>query len=182
MAALFDDVARYRLWLDVELAVTAALESRGEVPAGVTARLREAARVDPARIDQIEATVKHDVIAFLTQIGETVGPDARYLHLGMTSSDLVDTATALQLVRATDLLLEETDALRETAGTLARTHKDTVMVGRTHGIHAEPITFGLKVIVWYEELGRARTGSAARVPRSRSEIFGRGRDAHLPPI
>ncbi|HET7903623.1 MAG TPA: adenylosuccinate lyase, partial [Candidatus Eisenbacteria bacterium] len=90
MAALFDDAARYRLWLEVELAVTAALEARGEAPAGVTARLRASARVDAARIDEIEATVKHDVIAFLTQVGETTGPDARYLHLGMTSSDLVD--------------------------------------------------------------------------------------------
>jgi adenylosuccinate lyase len=166
MAALFDDAARYRLWLEVELAVTAALETRGEAPAGVTARLRASARVDAARIDEIEATVKHDVIAFLTQIGETTGPDSRYLHLGMTSSDLVDTATALQLARATDLLIAETESLREAAGTLARAHKETVMVGRTHGIHAEPITFGLKVLVWYEELGR----SLERLRRAREEI------------
>ncbi|HSQ59871.1 MAG TPA: adenylosuccinate lyase [Acidobacteriota bacterium] len=183
MAALFDDAARYRLWLEVELAVTAALEARGEAPAGTTARLRASARVDAARIDEIEATVKHDVIAFLTQIGETTGPDARYLHLGMTSSDLVDTATALQLTRATDLLVAETESLREAAGTLARAHKETVMVGRTHGIHAEPITFGLKVLVWYEELGRA----LERLRRARDEIaVGKlsgavGTLAHLPP-
>jgi adenylosuccinate lyase len=166
MAALFDDAARYRIWLDVELAVTAALEKRGEAPAGAAERMRAAARVDVARIDELEATLRHDVIAFLTQIGETVGPDARYLHVGMTSSDLVDTALAVQLTRATDRLLAEVEALRESARSLALKHKETVMVGRTHGIHAEPITFGLKVLVWYEELGRA----VARLRSARAEI------------
>jgi len=156
MAAIFEDAARYQTWLDVELAVTRALERRGEAPAGAAARIQTAARIDPARIDAIEATVRHDVIAFLTQVGETAGPDARWLHLGMTSSDLVDTALALTLVRAVDLLLPEVEALREEARRLALRHKDTVMVGRTHGIHAEPITFGLKALVWYEELGRSR--------------------------
>ena len=166
MAALFTDAARYRTWLDVELAVTQALERRGEAPEGTAARIRAAARIDPARIDALEATLRHDVIAFLTQVGETVGADARWLHVGMTSSDLVDTALALTLVRATDLLAGEVEALRETTRGLALRHKDTVMVGRTHGIHAEPITFGLKVLVWYEELGRAR----ARLARAREAI------------
>jgi adenylosuccinate lyase len=166
MAALFDDASRYATWLDVELAVTAALEARGEAPAGAAARMRAAARVDVARIDELEATLRHDVIAFLTQVGETVGADARYLHLGMTSSDLVDTALAIQLVRATDLLIAEAEPLRDAARALALKHKETVMVGRTHGIHAEPITFGLKVLVWYEELGRA----IARLRSARAEI------------
>jgi adenylosuccinate lyase len=166
MAALFDDGARFAIWLEVELAVTAALEKRGEAPAGVAARMRAAARVDVARIDELEATLRHDVIAFLTQVGETVGTDARYLHVGMTSSDLVDSSLAIQLARATDLLLAEAEALREVTRTLALKHKDTVMVGRTHGIHAEPITFGLKVLVWYEELGRA----VARLRSARAEI------------
>ncbi|HYJ32329.1 MAG TPA: adenylosuccinate lyase [Candidatus Binatia bacterium] len=166
MAGLFDDRARYATWLDVELAVTRALERRGEAPAGASARIAAAARIDPARIDELEATLRHDVIAFLTQVGETAGADARYLHLGMTSSDLVDTALALTLVRATDLLLPEVDALREETRRLALRHKDTVMVGRTHGIHAEPITFGLKALVWYEELGRARE----RLQRARATI------------
>ena len=122
MAALFDDANRYAIWLDVELAVTAALEKRGEAPAGAAARMRAAARVDVARIDELEATLRHDVIAFLTQIGETVGADARYLHLGMTSSDLVDTSLAIQLVRATDLLLVEAEALRDAARSLALKH------------------------------------------------------------
>jgi adenylosuccinate lyase len=166
MAALFEDAARYRTWLDVELAVTRALERRGDAPSGAAARIQAAARIDPARIDELEATLRHDVIAFLTQVGETAGADARYLHLGMTSSDLVDTALALTLVRAADLLLPEVEALREEARRLAVRHKDTVMVGRTHGIHAEPITFGLKALVWYEELGRARE----RLLRARAAI------------
>jgi len=183
MAALFDDAARYQTWLDVEIAVTAALEKRGEAPAGVADRIRAAARVNVARIDRLEETLRHDVIAFLTQIGETVGADARYLHLGMTSSDLVDTAMALQLVRATDLLLKEAEALRETARGLALKHKETVMVGRTHGIHAEPITFGLKVLVWYEELGRAIARlRAARVEIAVGKLSGAvGTLAHLTP-
>jgi adenylosuccinate lyase len=166
MGAIFEESARFRIWLDVEIAATAALEKRGEVPAGVAARIRAAARIDVPRIGELEATLRHDVIAFLTQVGETVGADARYLHLGMTSSDLVDTSMAIQLVRATDLLRREAEALRDAARHLALKHKDTIMVGRTHGIHAEPITFGLKVLVWYEELGRA----LARLDAARTEV------------
>ena len=166
MAALFEDRARFQVWLEVELAVTQAMERRGDVPRGVTARVREGAKVDPKRIDELEATLRHDVIAFLTQVGETVGPDARHLHLGMTSSDLVDTALALTLTRACDLLAREVEPLREAVRALALRYKDTPMVGRTHGIHAEPITFGLKVLVWYEELGRAEV----RLQRAREAV------------
>jgi adenylosuccinate lyase len=166
MTALFSDETRYRTWLDVEIAVTEAMEAAGDVPRGVTARLRGAARIDALRVDQLEATLRHDVIAFLTQVGETVGEDARYLHLGMTSSDLVDTALALTLTRATDLLIREVGTLREAAKTMALRHRETAMVGRTHGIHAEPITFGLKILVWYEELGRA----LARLTRAREAV------------
>ena len=155
MAALFSDDARYRTWLEVELAAAQEMERAGDIPRGVTARVRERARIQPGRIDELEGTLRHDVIAFLTQVGETVGEDARHLHLGMTSSDLVDTALALTLTRAADLLTTEVEALRETARTLAVRHRETPMVGRTHGIHAEPITFGLKILVWYEELGRS---------------------------
>ena len=183
MAGLFEDAARYRTWLEVELAVCEAMERRGDVPAGATARIRGSARIDPARIDELEETLRHDVIAFLTQVGETAGPDARFLHLGMTSSDLVDTALALTLVRASDLLLAETEALRDTTRSLALRHKETVMVGRTHGIHAEPITFGLKILVWYEELGRALVRlRAARAAIAAGKLSGAvGTHAHLSP-
>ena len=183
MSALFEDDARFRVWLEVELAVTQAMERRGDVPRGVTARIRERAVVDPRRIDELEATLRHDVIAFLTQVGETVGADSRHLHLGMTSSDLVDTALALTLTRASDLLSREVAAMRDAVRSLALKHKNTPMVGRTHGIHAEPITFGLKVLVWYEELGRAEE----RLKRARAAVaVGKlsgavGTLAHLPP-
>ena len=183
MAALFDDAARYRTWLEVEIAAAEAMERKGDVPRGATARIRERARVDAKRVDELERTPRYDVIAFLTQVGETVGEDARHLHLGMTSSDLVDTALALTLVRATDLLTREVEGLRQAARDLAVRTRDLPMVGRTHGIHAEPITFGLKVLVWYEELGRALD----RLARARDAIaVGKlsgavGTHAHLSP-
>src|SRR5882672_8837149 len=183
MAALFEDSARYRTWLEVELAVCAAMERRGEVPAGVAARVRARAKVDLKRVDELEATLRHDVIAFLTAVTESAGEEARHLHKGMTSSDLVDTALGMTLARASDLLLAEVAGLREAVRVLALKHKETVMVGRTHGIHAEPITFGLKVLVWYEELGRA----LERLVRAREGIaVGKlsgavGTHAHLSP-
>jgi len=183
MAALFEDVARYRTWLEVELAVCAAMERRGEVPAGVAARIRSKARIDPKRVEELEATVRHDVIAFLTHVADSAGEDARYLHKGMTSSDLVDTALALTLTRACDLLAAEVKLLREVARTLALRHKETIMVGRTHGVHAEPITFGLKILVWYEELGRALDRlNRARAGIAVGKLSGAvGTHAHLSP-
>jgi adenylosuccinate lyase len=166
MSALFEDAARYRTWLEVELAVCAAMERRGEVPAGVTARIRSRATIDPARVEELEETVRHDVIAFLTHVADSAGEDARHLHKGMTSSDLVDTALALTLTRACDLLTAEVKRLRGVTRELALRHKETIMVGRTHGVHAEPITFGLKVLVWYEELGRG----LERLTRARAGI------------
>lgn len=154
MAAVWSDDARLAAWLRVELAATGAREARGDVPAGVTARLRAAAKLDLARMLAIEADVHHDVIAFLTMVGESVGDDARHLHTGMTSSDLVDTALALQVQEAGRLLVAALARVRRAAWALAQSHRRTPMVGRSHGVHAEPITFGLKALLWSEELGR----------------------------
>ncbi|MEQ1834398.1 MAG: adenylosuccinate lyase [Candidatus Eisenbacteria bacterium] len=154
MAEVWGDAHRLRLWLDVELAATEAREARGDVPAGTGQRIRGAVRLDLARMLAIEADVHHDVIAFLSMVAETAGDDARHLHAGMTSSDLVDTALALQMQEAGRVLVTELTRLRRAAWTLAQKHKRTPMVGRSHGVHAEPITFGLKCLVWSEELGR----------------------------
>ena len=154
MRAVWNDEHRLRGWLEVELAATAAREARDEVPAGTTERIRRAARIDVNRMLEIEADVHHDVIAFLSMLSESVGPDARHLHAGMTSSDLVDTALARQIVAAGSVLAGSLARVRRAAWKLAHEHKRTPMVGRTHGIHAEPITFGLKCLIWSEELGR----------------------------
>jgi adenylosuccinate lyase len=157
MSHAWSDARRLEWWLEVELAAVAARESRGEVPAGVAARARGSARLDETRMLAIEAEVRHDVIAFLSMLSESIGDDARHVHAGMTSSDLVDTALACQIQEAGTLLLEGVRRLRRSTYALAERHRGTPMVGRTHGIHAEPITFGLKCLVWSEELGRSGT-------------------------
>ncbi len=154
MSRAWSDARRLQHWLDVELAVTAAREARREAPAGVAARLRQRVRLDAERMAAIEAEVGHDVIAFLSMVAETAGDDARHLHVGLTSSDVVDTALALQIVEAGTLLSQALATLHEGVWDLAERHRHTPMVGRTHGVHAEPITFGLKVLGWSEELGR----------------------------
>src|SRR5689334_8297006 len=154
MAAVWSDAHRLALWLDVELAVTAVREERGEVAGGTSERIRRTARIDAARMLAIEAEVHHDVIAFLSMLAESAGDDARHVHVGLTSSDLVDTALACQIQRAGGVLAASLARLRRAAWTLAQRHRRTPMVGRSHGVHAEPITFGLKCLVWSEELGR----------------------------
>jgi adenylosuccinate lyase len=154
MARIWSDEHRLGWWLEVELAVTAARESLGQAPAGIADRIRAKARLDAARMEAIESEVRHDVIAFLSMVAESALDDARELHVGMTSSDLVDTALACQIVEAGNLLLGELRTLRRVTWELAQRHRLTPMVGRTHGVHAEPITFGLKVLLWSEELGR----------------------------
>jgi len=183
MAALWSDESKYKAWLRVELAATETLAGRGLVPAADLRTIKDKAGFDLARIEAIEATVKHDVIAFLTSVAENVGPAARHIHFGLTSSDVVDTAQALLLVEACDLLLADVDGLLSVLKRQAVAHKGTVMVGRTHGIHAEPYTLGLKFVGWFLEMRRNR----ARLTAAREEIrFGKlsgavGTYAHLDP-
>ncbi|MBI3027958.1 MAG: adenylosuccinate lyase [Candidatus Rokubacteria bacterium] len=166
MGALWSQAAKYAAWLRVELAVCEAYARRGHIPPDALARITAQARVDPARIDAIEARVRHDVIAFLTNLEEALGADSRYVHVGLTSSDVVDTALALQLQQASDLLLAGVEHLRVALRELALKHKDTLAVGRTHGVHAEPTTFGLKAAVWYAEAGR----NLERLRRARETV------------
>jgi adenylosuccinate lyase len=151
--------------LDVEIAVAEAWAEAGRVPIGALPAIR-AATIDLARITEIEEETQHDVIAFLRNLAERVGPDARWIHLGLTSSDVVDTALALQLVQSCRLLLRDVEELRSALADLAREHRAVVMIGRTHNVHAEPITFGFKASVWYAELTRSRD----RLCAARSEI------------
>jgi adenylosuccinate lyase len=154
MAAVWSDDRRLATWLEVELAVTAERERRGDVPDGTIERLRRSVRLSSSRLRELEAKVHHDVIAFLSMVAETGGDDARHLHVGLTSSDLVDTALALQMVEAGRVLRDTVRRTRRAAWDLAQRHRRTPEIGRTHGMHAEPITFGLKCLVWSEELGR----------------------------
>ena len=167
MSALWTDQSKYQLWLDVEILVVEALAKMGKVvPQSAVDTIKRKAGFSPERILEIEAEVKHDVIAFLTNVAEHVGDDARFLHFGMTSSDLLDTVFAVQLTRATDLILKSLDGLMAAVKVRAFEHKMTVCVGRTHGIHAEPMTFGLKLASWYAELQRQRE----RIEQARAGI------------
>jgi adenylosuccinate lyase len=158
LTELWSEVTRYELWLRVELAACEAMEAEGTVPPGTAAQVRQrtAGKLDPARIQAIEEVTRHDVIAFLTHVEEIAGEPARWLHLGMTSSDVLDSALALQCLAAVDLVLEGIDGLRAACADRAREHRRTPMIGRSHGIHAEPITAGLTFARWHAELGRAR--------------------------
>lgn len=162
MSAIWTEAARYGRWLEVELAVCDVLAERGVIPAKAAETIRATAAFDPVRVDEIEREVRHDVIAFLTNVAEHVGPDARWIHFGMTSSDVLDTALALQLKAAGVLLLSGVDRVTEALRRRALEHRDTPCVGRTHGVHAEPITFGLKLLVFHEEMlrNRARLATA----------------------
>jgi adenylosuccinate lyase len=182
MGAIWSEERKIALWLRVEVAVCEAWAEEGAIPAAALPAIR-AATVDLARMREIERETEHDVIAFLRAAGETAGEAGRFIHLGLTSSDVIDTALSLQTLEAIALLLAEVDTLRAAIGRLALAHKDTVQVGRTHGIHAEPTTFGLKLAGWYDELGRARRRlEASRAELAVGKISGAvGTHANVPP-
>lgn len=154
MGNIWSQENRYQKWLDVELAVCEVQAEKNMIPQDAWNEIKLKAEFDMKRIDEIEATVQHDVIAFLTSVAEKVGPNSRYIHMGMTSSDVLDTATSLQLKEAGMLLLKDLKQLFEVLGRQALKHKDHVCMGRSHGVHAEPTTFGLKLALWYDECRR----------------------------
>jgi adenylosuccinate lyase len=183
MARIWSEQNRFQAWLDVEIAATEVLAERGTVPKEALAAIKERARFDVARIDAIEKEVQHDVIAFVSNVAENVGPEGRWLHYGLTSSDVVDTALSCLMRDACDLILSDLDALMAAVKVRALEHRTTPMIGRTHGVHAEPMTFGLKLAIWYSELARDRE----RLVRARQTIaVGKlsgavGTFSHLPP-
>jgi len=166
MASIWEPENKFKIWLKVEVLACEALAKRGEIPKTALKDIQEKSDFRVERIDEIEREVKHDVIAFLTCVAEYVGNSARYMHLGMTSSDVLDTALAVQLKQASTLILKELKAFQGALKTQALRHKMTPTMGRSHGIHAEPLTYGLKVANWYEEVGR----NIERVKRARQSI------------
>ncbi|MDI9569866.1 MAG: adenylosuccinate lyase [Pseudomonadota bacterium] len=166
MARLWSPEHRYRKWLAIEILACEAMSELKLVPESSLETIKEKAGFDMKRIDEIEKTTKHDVIAFLTSVTEKVGPDGRFLHMGLTSSDILDTSLACLLQEAADIIREDLDKLLAVLKRRAYEHKDTVMIGRSHGIHAEPITLGLKLANWYGEMKRNRE----RLSRAREAI------------
>lgn len=154
MKAIWDLKHKYEIWLEVELYACEAFERAKQAPRGTAAKIRKKAKINIERIAEIENVTKHDVIAFLESLMDTVGPEHRYLHMGLTSSDIVDTSLAVQMTEAMDLILDGVDGLLVVLRRQALRYKNQVMVGRSHGIHGEPISFGLKLALWYEEMRR----------------------------
>ena len=183
MAGIWTQTRKYESWFRVELAACEVMEQQGSVPKGIAARVRKKVTINPKRIDEIENVVKHDVIAFLESITEQAGKDARHLHAGLTSSDVLDTSLALQICEATDLILADLASLLEVIKIRAYEHQDTMMVGRSHGIHGEPISFGWKLAIWYQEFVRHQDRLlAARKDIAVGKLSGAmGTFAHLSP-
>ena len=183
MGDIWTDQNKYQTWLDVEILACEAMNKLGAVPAADLKRIKTRAAFSVKRIDAIEKKVDHDVIAFLTNVAEHVGPSSRFIHKGLTSSDVLDTALAVQMMQAIDLLIKDVKAVRKAAAAKARKYKFTPMIGRSHGVHAEPITFGLKMALMYDEFGRAlerleRAKEVARVGQLSGAV---GTHAHLDP-
>ena len=183
MAKVWTEQRKYETWLEIELLVCEALAERGEIPAEAAKEIRAKATFDTRRVDEIEKVTKHDVIAFLTNVGESIGPLSRYLHYGLTSSDILDTSLAVLLKEASELILQDLHRLLEILKEKAFQHKDTLMIGRSHGVHAEPITFGFKMALWYDEMRRnlhrmERAKDAVSVGKISGAV---GTFAHTPP-
>ncbi|MBN1472450.1 MAG: adenylosuccinate lyase [Syntrophaceae bacterium] len=154
MAKIWNQENKYQKWLDVEIAACEAMVELGKMPGKSLKNIKNKVSINVRRIDEIEQITRHDVVAFLTSLTEKVGADGRYIHMGMTSSDMLDTAFAVQLKEAAEILLEDIDKLLKVLKRRALENKKTLMIGRSHGIHAEPITFGLKLALWYQEMRR----------------------------
>src|SRR5688572_25679268 len=183
MGRIWSDQHKYETWLQVEAAAADAMARAGIIPTDAAQDIRRLGKFDIAKIEEIERTTQHDVIAFTTVVAEHVGPSARWLHFGLTSSDVIDTAQAVQMRDACDLILKGLEGLKQAVRARAEEHRRTPMIGRTHGVHAEPMTFGLKLALWYAELTR----DVERIRRARAVIsVGQlsgavGTFAHLPP-
>jgi len=184
MGKIWTDQRKFETWLQIELLACEALAQLGEIPAAALGEIKEKASFDIRRIDEIEKVTKHDVLAFLTSVGEFIGPLSRYLHYGLTSSDILDTSLSLLLREASDLILQDIRRLLEVLKKKAFEYKETRMIGRSHGIHAEPITFGLKMALWYDETKRnlirmERAKEAVSVGKISGAV---GTFAHIPPF
>jgi len=180
---IWSQESKYKIWLDIEIYAAEAMEKYNIIPKGVAAKVRKKSKINVKRIDDIEKITKHDVIAFLTSIAEKVGPEAKFLHQGMTSSDVLDTCFNIQLQKAGTILLEDLNQILKTLKQKAYKHKHTICMGRSHGIHAEPITFGLKLATYYEEFKRNKKRLEAAIKEiSTCAISGAvGTFAHLSP-
>jgi adenylosuccinate lyase len=183
MGDIWSEQNKFQNWLEFEIVVCEALAELGEIPADAVGRIRKKAAFTVERINEIEQATDHDVIAFLTNVAEYIGNDSRYVHLGLTSSDLLDTTLSMQLKQAGGLILGRLGELREAVKKRAIEHKHTIMIGRSHGIHAEPTTFGLKLLMWYDELGRREAALERAVELvSYGKVSGSvGNYAHLDP-
>jgi adenylosuccinate lyase len=183
MAKIWTDQRKYETWLEIEIEVCEALSRLGKIPAEAARDIRKKATFNAQRVDEIEKVTKHDVIAFLTNVGESIGSLSRYLHYGLTSSDILDTSYAMLLKEASDLILRDIHTLLEVLQKKAVQYQETLMIGRSHGVHAEPITFGLKMALWYDEMKR----NLIRMERAKEAIsVGKisgavGTFAHIPP-
>src|SRR6266700_5045242 len=183
MGRIWEDHNKFQRWLDVELAVIATLSEEGIIPIDAAAEIKAKAAFSVDRINEIEAEAKHDVIAFTTSVAEHVGPASRYFHFGLTSSDVLDTAMALQVAEASSIIRQDLQRLLDVLKRRAYEFKTTVIVGRTHGIHAEPTTFGLKLALWVDELRRGQQRLAAALEQvTVGKISGAvGTHATIPP-